>query len=302
MTVQGTCDPKFAAVHEEFEENLASRGEVGASVCVTVDGETVVDLWGGVADPATGRAWERGHHRRRCGRARRARPRCAPTCSLSRGQLDLNARGHRLLARVRQERQGRRHRAHAARAPGRPRGAPRAAARGRPQRLGSRGRPARRPGAAVGARHASRLPRASPSVTSSARSCAASPGSRSARSSATKSRSRSASTSGSACPRSSMRARRPEHSRRPAGVARRHAADDADRVRRPAVDPGPAVVQQRRPHGAGRDRHAATSTPRRSPRSTASRMPAVWRGCTARSPRRLGGRRDRWSIRRRWQT
>lgn len=58
MTVQGSCDPRFAQVREEFERNLAERGEVGASVCVTLNGETVVDLWGGVADPATGRQWE----------------------------------------------------------------------------------------------------------------------------------------------------------------------------------------------------------------------------------------------------
>ncbi len=59
MTIAGVCDPRFALVREEFERNFAEREEVGASVCVTVDGETVVDLWGGVADPATGRAWER---------------------------------------------------------------------------------------------------------------------------------------------------------------------------------------------------------------------------------------------------
>ncbi|MBV9936822.1 MAG: serine hydrolase, partial [Actinobacteria bacterium] len=59
MTVEGTCEPRFASVAEEFERNLGERGEVGASVCVTVDGETVVDLWGGVADPATGRSWDR---------------------------------------------------------------------------------------------------------------------------------------------------------------------------------------------------------------------------------------------------
>ena len=41
------CADDFAEVREEFERNFASRGEVGASVCVTVDGETVVDLWGG---------------------------------------------------------------------------------------------------------------------------------------------------------------------------------------------------------------------------------------------------------------
>jgi CubicO group peptidase (beta-lactamase class C family) len=59
VRVEGTCQDRFSQVRAEFERNLAERGEVGASVCVTVDGETVVDLWGGVGDPATGRAWER---------------------------------------------------------------------------------------------------------------------------------------------------------------------------------------------------------------------------------------------------
>src|SRR5205807_8620400 len=59
MTVQGFCEPRFRAVRDEFERNFAERGEVGASVCVTVDGETAVDLWGGAADRHTGRPWER---------------------------------------------------------------------------------------------------------------------------------------------------------------------------------------------------------------------------------------------------
>ena len=59
MSVHGSCAPAFSAVQEEFERNLAERDEVGASVCVTVDGEPVVDLWGGLADPATGAVWER---------------------------------------------------------------------------------------------------------------------------------------------------------------------------------------------------------------------------------------------------
>jgi len=59
MTVQGTADPRFAAVRDEFERNFAERGEVGASVCVTVDGETVVDLWGGVANPETQAPWNK---------------------------------------------------------------------------------------------------------------------------------------------------------------------------------------------------------------------------------------------------
>ncbi|MEV0183273.1 serine hydrolase domain-containing protein [Streptomyces sp. NPDC050625] len=57
--VHGHCDARFAAVRLAFEENFRDRDELGAAVAVTVDGETVVDLWGGWADAARTRAWER---------------------------------------------------------------------------------------------------------------------------------------------------------------------------------------------------------------------------------------------------
>jgi CubicO group peptidase (beta-lactamase class C family) len=56
--VHGSCQPGFESVREEFVRNFAERGELGASLHITVDGEAVVDLWGGTADPSTGRAWE----------------------------------------------------------------------------------------------------------------------------------------------------------------------------------------------------------------------------------------------------
>jgi CubicO group peptidase (beta-lactamase class C family) len=59
MDVQGQCDERFAGVAREFERNFAERGEVGASVAVTVGGETVVDLWGGVTDPDGTRPWDK---------------------------------------------------------------------------------------------------------------------------------------------------------------------------------------------------------------------------------------------------
>lgn len=55
--VHGICDEKFSAVRAEFEKNFAERGEVGASVCLSVDGQTLVDLWGGTADENTGAEW-----------------------------------------------------------------------------------------------------------------------------------------------------------------------------------------------------------------------------------------------------
>ena len=57
--LEGHCDPRFAAVREAFAENFRARGELGAAVTVTLDGETVVDLWGGWADAARTRPWER---------------------------------------------------------------------------------------------------------------------------------------------------------------------------------------------------------------------------------------------------
>ncbi|MFK4148657.1 serine hydrolase domain-containing protein [Streptomyces sp. NPDC004065] len=57
--VHGHCDTRFAAVRTAFEENFRERDELGAAVTVTVDGATVVDLWGGWADAARTRPWER---------------------------------------------------------------------------------------------------------------------------------------------------------------------------------------------------------------------------------------------------
>jgi CubicO group peptidase (beta-lactamase class C family) len=56
---EGVCKPGFERVAEAFAESFRSKGEVGASVCLTVGGETVVDLWGGMADRKTGRPWTR---------------------------------------------------------------------------------------------------------------------------------------------------------------------------------------------------------------------------------------------------
>ncbi|WP_328429720.1 serine hydrolase domain-containing protein [Streptomyces sp. NBC_00443] len=57
--VHGHCDPRFAAVRAAFEANFRERGELGAAVAVRAGGETVVDLWGGWADAAHSRPWER---------------------------------------------------------------------------------------------------------------------------------------------------------------------------------------------------------------------------------------------------
>jgi CubicO group peptidase (beta-lactamase class C family) len=57
--IDGQCDPRFAAVRETFAASFEAGREVGASFAATVDGRTVVDLWGGHADAARTRPWER---------------------------------------------------------------------------------------------------------------------------------------------------------------------------------------------------------------------------------------------------
>ena len=50
--VQGTCDDRFSALRDLLSANLDSGADLGASVAVTLDGEPVVDLWGGFVDEA----------------------------------------------------------------------------------------------------------------------------------------------------------------------------------------------------------------------------------------------------------
>ncbi|MFF9909251.1 serine hydrolase domain-containing protein [Streptomyces sp. NPDC013457] len=57
--IEGHCDPRFGAVREAFEANFRTRDELGAAVSVRLHGEPVVDLWGGWADSARTRPWER---------------------------------------------------------------------------------------------------------------------------------------------------------------------------------------------------------------------------------------------------
>jgi CubicO group peptidase (beta-lactamase class C family) len=57
--VQGFVPGDMAGVRAAFEKNFTEGAEVGACFCATVDGETVADLFGGYADAARTRVWER---------------------------------------------------------------------------------------------------------------------------------------------------------------------------------------------------------------------------------------------------
>ena len=57
--VQGFSHGRFAALRDVFAASLASGADLGASCCVTLEGETVVDLWGGHMDAARALPWTR---------------------------------------------------------------------------------------------------------------------------------------------------------------------------------------------------------------------------------------------------
>ena len=56
--VMGTCDARFQPVRDALAEQL-ERDELGASIVLDIDGETVVDIWGGWCDSERRRPWER---------------------------------------------------------------------------------------------------------------------------------------------------------------------------------------------------------------------------------------------------
>ena len=90
MKIEGSCKPGFERVAEAFTRNFAEKGEVGASVCLTSGGETVVDLWGGIADPKTQAPWTSGTVSIVFSCTKGATALCAHLLA-SRGKLDLDA-------------------------------------------------------------------------------------------------------------------------------------------------------------------------------------------------------------------
>lgn len=55
--VSGRCDERFAAVQDVLEKNLEDGLDLGASCAVYVDGESVVDIWGGYVDAERTTPW-----------------------------------------------------------------------------------------------------------------------------------------------------------------------------------------------------------------------------------------------------
>ena len=57
MNIEGSFDARFERVRDAFERNFTERGDVGASFAATLEGEYVVDIWGGHRDAARTQPW-----------------------------------------------------------------------------------------------------------------------------------------------------------------------------------------------------------------------------------------------------
>jgi CubicO group peptidase (beta-lactamase class C family) len=90
VEISGRCDSRFAKVKDAFAKNFAVGNEVGASFAATLDGELVVDLWGGFADRALTRPWQRDTLANVWSTTKAMAALCTHML-VDRGQLDLDA-------------------------------------------------------------------------------------------------------------------------------------------------------------------------------------------------------------------
>jgi len=88
--IHGTFDKRFAGVRDGFAANFAAGKEIGAAVCVTVDGKTVVDIWAGHADKARSKPWTKNTIVNVYSTTKGLGAACA-SLLVERGRLDLDA-------------------------------------------------------------------------------------------------------------------------------------------------------------------------------------------------------------------
>ena len=86
----GRCIAKFEPLRELFNAKLESGDDLGASLAIDIDGETVVDLWGGWADEAQTTPW--GEHTiTNVWSTTKTMTSLAALMLVDRGELDLDA-------------------------------------------------------------------------------------------------------------------------------------------------------------------------------------------------------------------
>jgi CubicO group peptidase (beta-lactamase class C family) len=90
VEIHGSCSDRFAAVREVFKQQLDTGQDIGAAVAVFVDGEPVVDLWGGYFDATYTRPFERDTIVQGYSSTKTVTALCALVLA-DRGELDLDA-------------------------------------------------------------------------------------------------------------------------------------------------------------------------------------------------------------------
>jgi CubicO group peptidase (beta-lactamase class C family) len=88
--IDGFVAPGWERVADAFRAHFADGQELGAACCVYADGHAVVDLWGGLADGATKRPWDRDTVALVASTTKGATALCAHLL-VQRGALDLDA-------------------------------------------------------------------------------------------------------------------------------------------------------------------------------------------------------------------
>jgi CubicO group peptidase (beta-lactamase class C family) len=88
--IYGFAKQGFEAIHDAFADNLYSGADIGASAAVFIDGEAVVDLWGGYFDATYTRPWERDTIVNGFSSTKTMTALCALVLA-DRGEIDLNA-------------------------------------------------------------------------------------------------------------------------------------------------------------------------------------------------------------------
>ena len=90
ITLGGRAAPRFDALCDLFAANINSGEDLGASLVVNIDGENVVDLWGGWADTQRTMPW-RKDTLTNVWSTTKTMTSLAALLLLERGELDLHA-------------------------------------------------------------------------------------------------------------------------------------------------------------------------------------------------------------------
>lgn len=56
--VKGHCDPHFSELSQILQDNVKSGVDLGASICINLNGKNVVDIWAGYTDETRTKTWE----------------------------------------------------------------------------------------------------------------------------------------------------------------------------------------------------------------------------------------------------